>query len=127
QEAPRPLLFSAAPPRLLARLAALRAVFGGERRAVLARALRPPFAPLRRLPLAALPAWVASARPPPRGACVVLVAGWQAPAGAASLGAAALRVLALLLAALPLPPAAALAAGLPGVRPPLLSPPCSSP
>ncbi|MNJ72268.1 Ribosomal RNA small subunit methyltransferase I [compost metagenome] len=55
-----------------------------------------------------------------RGECVLLIEGWQAPAGEETLSAEALRVLDLLLAELPLKRAAALAAEITGVRKNLL-------
>ncbi len=116
QEEPRTLIFYEAPHRLLESLADMRDVFGGERRAVLARELSKTFETIRSLPLAELHDWVASDSNQQRGECVVLVAGWQAPEGEESIGAEALRVLDLLLAELPLKKAAALAAEITGVR-----------
>ena len=120
QEEPRTLIFYEAPHRLLESLADMRDVFGGERRAVLARELSKTFETIRSLPLAELHDWVASDSNQQRGECVVLVAGWQAPEGEESIGAEALRVLDLLLAELPLKKAAALAAEITGVRKNLL-------
>lgn len=120
QEEPRTLIFYEAPHRLLESLADMRDVFGGERRAVLARELSKTFETIRSLPLAELHDWVASDSNQQRGECVVLVAGWQAPDGEESIGAEALRVLDLLLAELPLKKAAALAAEITGVRKNLL-------
>lgn len=120
QEEPRTLIFYEAPHRLLESLADMRDVFGGERRAVLARELSKTFETIRSLPLAELHDWVASDSNQQRGECVVLVAGWQAPEGEESIGAEALRVLDLLLAEAPLKKAAALAAEITGVRKNLL-------
>lgn len=75
QEEPRTLIFYEAPHRLLESLADMRDVFGGERRAVLARELSKTFETIRSLPLAELHDWVASDSNQQRGECVVLVAG----------------------------------------------------
>jgi len=72
------------------------------------------------LPLAELCDWVAADSNQQRGECVVLVAGWQAPAGEEAVSAEALRVLDLLMAEMPLKRAAALAAEITGVRKNLL-------
>ena len=57
QEEPRTLIFYEAPHRLLESLADMRDVFGGERRAVLARELSKTFETIRSLPLAELHDW----------------------------------------------------------------------
>lgn len=75
QEEPRTLIFYEAPHRLLESLADMRDVFGGKRRAVLARELSKTFETIRSLPLAELHDWVASDSNQQRGECVVLVAG----------------------------------------------------
>nr|WP_276583816.1 16S rRNA (cytidine(1402)-2'-O)-methyltransferase [Pseudomonas sp. RIT-PI-AD] len=120
KEEPRTLIFYEAPHRLLDCLGDLRAVFGDERQAVLARELTKTFETLKGAPLAELIDWVAADSNQQRGECVLLVAGWQAPEGEEALSAEALRVLDLLLAELPLKRAAALAAEITGVRKNLL-------
>ncbi|SEQ47337.1 16S rRNA (cytidine1402-2'-O)-methyltransferase [Pseudomonas cuatrocienegasensis] len=120
REEPRTLIFYEAPHRILESLEDMRAVFGEERPALLARELSKAFETLKGLPLGELCAWVAADSNQQRGECVVLVAGWQAPEGEDAVSAEALRVLDLLLAELPLKRAAALAAEITGVRKNLL-------
>ncbi|MFI8607291.1 16S rRNA (cytidine(1402)-2'-O)-methyltransferase [Pseudomonas sp. NPDC077649] len=120
REEPRTLIFYEAPHRILECLEDMRAVFGDERPALLARELTKTFETLKGLPLAELCAWVAGDSNQQRGECVVLVAGWQAPEGEEAVSAEALRVLDLLLAEMPLKRAAALAAEITGVRKNLL-------
>ena len=120
REEPRTLIFYEAPHRILECLEDMRAVFGGERQALLARELTKTFETLKGLPLDELCAWVAADSNQQRGECVVLVAGWQAPEGEEAVSAEALRVLDLLLAEMPLKRAAALAAEITGVRKNLL-------
>lgn len=120
REESRTLIFYEAPHRILECLEDMRAVFGDERPAVLARELTKTFETLKGLPLAELVAWVAADSNQQRGECVVLVAGWQAPEGDDALSAEALRVLDLLLGEMPLKRAAALAAEITGVRKNLL-------
>lgn len=120
REEPRTLIFYEAPHRILECLEDMRAVFGGERPALLARELTKTFETLKGLPLDELCAWVAADSNQQRGECVVLVAGWQAPEGEETVSAEALRVLDLLLAEMPLKRAAALAAQITGVRKNLL-------
>ena len=119
-EDPRTLIFYEAPHRILECLADMRDVFGAERPAVLGRELTKTFETLKDLPLGELHDWVAADSNQQRGECVLLVEGWQAPAGEETLSAEALRVLDLLLAELPLKRAAALAAEITGVRKNLL-------
>lgn len=120
REEPRTLIFYEAPHRILECLEDMRAVFGDERPALLARELTKTFETLQGLPLAELCQWVAADSNQQRGECVVLVAGWQAPEGEEAVSAEALRVLDLLLAEMPLKRAAALAAEITGVRKNLL-------
>ena len=120
QEDPRTLIFYEAPHRILECLGDMCELFGVERQAVLGRELTKTFETLQGLPLGALRDWVAADSNQQRGECVVLVAGWEAPAGEAAVSAEALRVLDLLLAELPLKRAAALAAEITGVRKNLL-------
>ncbi|WP_271410858.1 16S rRNA (cytidine(1402)-2'-O)-methyltransferase [Pseudomonas sp. Q1-7] len=120
REEPRTLIFYEAPHRLLESLEDMRAVFGGDRPAVLARELTKAFETLKGAALDELCGWVAADANQQRGECVVLVGGWQAPEGEGALSAEALRVLDLLLGELPLKRAAALAAEITGVRKNLL-------
>ncbi|HLT03885.1 MAG TPA: 16S rRNA (cytidine(1402)-2'-O)-methyltransferase [Pseudomonas sp.] len=119
-EEPRTLIFYEAPHRLLESLEALRDTLGAERQVVLARELTKAFETIHGLPAGELCEWVRADANQQRGECVLLVAGWQAPEGEASVSAEALRVLDLLLAELPVKRAAALAAEITGVRKNLL-------
>lgn len=119
-EEPRTLIFYEAPHRLLESLEDMRALFGDERLAVLARELTKAFETIKGASLGELCAWVAADSNQQRGECVLLIEGWQAPVGEEALSAEALRVLDLLLAELPLKRAAALAAEITGVRKNLL-------
>lgn len=119
-EEPRTLIFYEAPHRLLESLEDMRALFGGERPAVLARELTKAFETIKGASLGELCTWVAADSNQQRGECVLLIEGWQAPVGEEALSAEALRVLDLLLAELPLKRAAALAAEITGVRKNLL-------
>lgn len=119
KEEPRTLIFYEAPHRLLDCLADLERILGADRLAVMARELTKAFETFQGLPLGELRAWVAADGNQQRGECVLLVAGWQAPAEN-SVPAAALRVLELLLKEMPLKRAAALAAEITGVRKNLL-------
>lgn len=119
-EEPRTLIFYEAPHRLLESLGDMRALFGDERPAVLARELTKAFETIKGASLGELCAWVAADSNQQRGECVLLIEGWQAPVGEEALSAEALRVLDLLLAELPLKRAAALAAEITGVRKNLL-------
>ncbi|MHA6492633.1 16S rRNA (cytidine(1402)-2'-O)-methyltransferase [Pseudomonas borbori] len=120
KEESRTLIFYEAPHRILECLEDMSAVFGAERPALLAREISKTFETLKGLPLGELSAWVASDSNQQRGECVVVVAGWQAPADDSAVSAEALRVLDLLLQELPLKRAAALAAEITGVRKNLL-------
>ena len=120
REEPRTLIFYEAPHRILECIEDMRLIFGGERTALLGRELTKAFETLKGLPLGELSAWVAADSNQQRGECVVLVAGWEQPAGDALVSTEALRVLDLLLAELPLKRAAALAAEITGVRKNLL-------
>lgn len=119
KEESRTLIFYEAPHRLLDCLADLERIMGTDRLAVMARELTKAFETFQGLPLGELRAWVAADGNQQRGECVLLVAGWQAPAEN-SVPAAALRVLELLLKEMPLKRAAALAAEITGVRKNLL-------
>lgn len=120
KEEPRTLIFYEAPHRILECLDDMRAVFGDERPALLAREITKTFETLQGMPLAELHKWVAGDANQQRGECVVVVAGWQAPDNDAAVSSEALRVLDLLLKDMPLKRAAALAAEITGVRKNLL-------
>ena len=120
REEPRTLIFYEAPHRILECLQDMQAVFGDTRPALLGRELTKTFETLKGAPLADLTAFVANDPNQQRGECVVLVAGWVAPAGEEAVSGEALRVLDLLLAEMPLKRAAALAAEITGVRKNLL-------
>ncbi|PVZ16110.1 MULTISPECIES: 16S rRNA (cytidine(1402)-2'-O)-methyltransferase [unclassified Pseudomonas] len=113
---PRTLIFYEAPHRILESLADMAQAFGADRPAVLARELTKAFETLKGLPLAELHAFVEADSNQQRGECVVLVQGYTAPEGEEAVSAEALRVLDLLLEEMPLKRAAALAAGITGVR-----------
>ncbi|PWB33774.1 16S rRNA (cytidine(1402)-2'-O)-methyltransferase [Pseudomonas sp. SDI] len=116
KEEPRTLIFYEAPHRILECLQDMESIFGAERPALLARELTKTFETLKGLPLAELRAFVEADSNQQRGECVVLVAGWTAPADEDAVGSEAMRVLDLLLAEMPLKRAAALAAEITGVR-----------
>ncbi|WP_308811739.1 16S rRNA (cytidine(1402)-2'-O)-methyltransferase [Stutzerimonas azotifigens] len=120
REESRTLLFYEAPHRLLDSLRDMADVFGEARPAVLGRELTKTFETLQGLPLGELVRWVKADSNQQRGECVLVVAGWQAPASEDALDAGALRILDLLLAELPLKRAAAVAAEITGVRKNLL-------
>ncbi|MGE8359795.1 16S rRNA (cytidine(1402)-2'-O)-methyltransferase [Pseudomonas sp.] len=120
KEEPRTLIFYEAPHRILECLEDMRAVFGDERPALLARELTKTFETLKGMPLGELCAWVAADTNQQRGECVVLVAGWQAAEDEDAISAEAMRVLDLLLGEMPLKRAAAVAAEITGVRKNLL-------
>jgi 16S rRNA (cytidine1402-2'-O)-methyltransferase len=82
----------------------------------LARELSKTFETIKDLPLQELYDWVAADSNQQRGECVLLVAGYQAPAEALEVSLEAQRVLLLLMAELPPKRAAALAADITGVR-----------
>lgn len=120
KEEVRTLIFYEAPHRVLATVADLANVFGGDRVAVLARELTKSFETLKSLPLSELRAWIENDTNQQRGECVLLVGGWVAPVGEDAVDGNAERVLDILLAELPVKQAAALAAEITGVRKNLL-------
>lgn len=109
------LIFYESPHRIADCLADMQAVFGAQRPAVLARELTKQFETLRGGTLAELAQWVARDANQRRGEIVLLVEGAPA-ADADALTPEAERVLSILLRDLPLKQAAALAAGITGVR-----------
>ncbi|WP_188985471.1 16S rRNA (cytidine(1402)-2'-O)-methyltransferase [Pseudomonas matsuisoli] len=120
KEEVRTLIFYEAPHRVLATVADLANVFGGDRAAVLARELTKSFETLKSLPLSELRAWIENDTNQQRGECVLLVGGWVAPVGEDAVDGNAERVLDILLAELPVKQAAVLAAEITGVRKNLL-------
>ncbi len=120
REESRTLIFYEAPHRILQCLADLGDIFGAQRPALLARELTKTFETLKGLPLGELHAWVAADTNQQRGECVLVVGGWEAPAGDDAVDGEVLRILDLLLGELPVKRAAALAAQITGVRKNLL-------
>lgn len=115
REERRTLIFYEAPHRLLECLEDLAAVFGPERRAVLARELTKTFETIRRAPLGELLAFVRADSDQQRGEAVLLLEGAPAPAGDV-LDDEARRVADILAAELPVKQAAALAALISGAK-----------
>jgi 16S rRNA (cytidine1402-2'-O)-methyltransferase len=111
----RTLVFFEAPHRILESVRDMAAVFGAERRAVIARELTKLFEEVHAAALAELQAWLRAKPERQKGEFVVVVDGApeQAPG---DVDAADERVLSLLLEALPVSRAAALAAKLTGKK-----------
>lgn len=107
------LVFYEAPHRVVATLASLAEVLGGERQAALGRELTKTFETVRRDTLAGLAAWVAGDGDQQRGEIVLLVEGASTAATAAAVDADTL--LQALLAELPATRAAKVAAALLGL------------
>jgi len=112
---PRTLVFYESPHRLVECLQDLCAVFGAARNAVLARELTKQFETVRAAPLGELVAWVTGDVNQQRGESVILVHG-APPIEEGGLDAEAERILRVLLEELPLKQAAALAAGITGLK-----------
>jgi 16S rRNA (cytidine1402-2'-O)-methyltransferase len=109
---PCTLVFYEAPHRLAAMIADLIAVLGGERRIVIARELTKMFEEIKAMPLAAVPAWLATDPNHARGEFVLLVEG--ATAHEQGAGDEDDRILHPLLETLPLSQAVALAVRMTG-------------
>lgn len=109
----RTLIFYDSPRRLQSTLVDMVTVFGGERRACLARELTKLHETINTKPLAELLAWVNSDENQQRGECVLLVEGAKQQQDASEIEVN--RVLGLLLKELPVKKAAAMAAALLGV------------
>lgn len=109
---PRTLVFYESPHRILASLADLRDVFGGEREAVIARELTKTFETLHGDKLAALYEWVEADSNQQRGEFVVVVAGAREEAESSEVDEE--HVLVTLLEELPVKQAASLAARITG-------------
>ena len=114
----RTLVFYEAPHRIVASIAAMGAVFGVDRQAVIARELTKTFETIHGDTLAGLSGWLASDTNQQRGEFVVMVGG--APFEDQLIDSEAERVLRLLLDEMPLKQAAALAAKITGVKKNLL-------
>lgn len=114
----RTLVFYEAPHRIVASIAAMAAVFGVDRQAVIARELTKTFETIHGDTLAGLSDWLLSDANQQRGEFVVMVGG--APIEDQLIDAEAERVLRLLLDEMPLKQAAALTAKITGVKKNLL-------
>jgi len=110
---PYTLVFYEAPHRIVECVADLHAVFGGERRIVLAREITKLFETIHACRLDEAEAWLQSDSNQQRGEFVVLVSGAEPQQG---LPAEALATLSLLLEELPLKQAVQLAAKISGAN-----------
>lgn len=110
---PYTLVFYEAPHRIVECVADLHAVFGGERRIVLAREVTKLFETIHACSLSEAEAWLQSDSNQQRGEFVVLVSGAEPQQG---LPAEALSTLTLLLEELPLKQAVQLAAKISGAN-----------
>ncbi len=117
---PRTLVFYEAPHRIEASIAAMAAVLGGARRAVIARELTKTFETIHGDTLAGLLQWLAADANQRKGEFVVVVSG--APTEVRGVDGEAERVLRLLLAEMSVKQAAALTAKITGVKKNLLYP-----
>ncbi len=118
RDEPRTLLFYEAPHRIEASIAAMAAVFGADRPAVIARELTKTFETIQGGSLAALSSWLADDANQRKGEFVVVVGG--APVEASLVDAEAERVLRLLLAEMSIKQAATLTAKITGAKKNLL-------
>ncbi|EOI7431856.1 16S rRNA (cytidine(1402)-2'-O)-methyltransferase [Yersinia enterocolitica] len=114
-EEPRTLIFYESTHRLLESLQDMVTVLGPQRYVVLARELTKTWESIHGAPVGELLAWVQEEETRRRGEMVLIVEGHKVQVDDA-LPAAALRTLALLQKELPLKKAAALAAGIHGVK-----------
>jgi 16S rRNA (cytidine1402-2'-O)-methyltransferase len=110
----RTLIFYEAPHRVLETLQAMLAVFGPERRVVLARELTKLFETIKSAPLQELVEWVSADPNQQRGEIVILVEGLKVVADAALKEMR--RILTTLLADLPLKQAVELTAKITGLK-----------
>ncbi len=109
------LIFYESTHRIESSLADMAAIFGGQRRAVVARELTKRFETIHGDSLSALLDWLAADPDQRRGEFVVLVQGALKTEGA-GVDAEAARVLSILMQELPLKQAAALAAKISGTK-----------
>lgn len=112
----RTLIFYEAPHRIEECLLDMAAVFGDQRRAVVARELTKTFETIHGAPLAELQAWVAADSNQRKGEIVVLVRGHEGPAATETLDPEAERIMRILLAELSTKQAANLAAEITGLK-----------
>ncbi len=112
-EEPRTMVFYVSPHRILEVMSDLEQVFGGQRRACVARELSKRFETLRTATLDALHAWVLGDSDQQRGEFVVCVEGRSEPEEAT---AEAERLLGILLEELPASRAVGLARRITGIR-----------
>lgn len=111
----RTLMFYEAPHRIVECLQDMVAVLGGDRRIVLARELTKTFETVRQYSLTEMLAWVSTDPDQQRGEIVLVLEGAPEAAGEQDWQEAD-RVLGILLAELPVKQAAALAAGITGMK-----------
>ncbi len=112
-EEPRTMVFYASPHRILEALADLRAAFGDDRRACIARELSKRFETIRTAPLGELHAWMLADADQQRGEFVLCVEG---RAEAVEATAEVERLLGILLEELPVSQAVGLARRITGIR-----------
>lgn len=111
----RTLMFYEAPHRIAECLQDMLAVLGGERRIVLARELTKTFETIRQYSLTEMLAWVSADPDQQRGEIVLVLEGLPETVGEQDWQEAD-RVLGILLEELPVKQAAALAAGITGLK-----------
>lgn len=111
----RTLMFYEAPHRIVECLQDMLAVLGGERRIVLARELTKTFETVRQYSLTEMLAWVSADPDQQRGEIVLVLEGLPEAVGEQDWLEAD-RVLGILLGELPVKQAAALAAGITGLK-----------
>jgi len=116
---PHTLVFYESPHRVLSSIEDMIEVFGGERRAAVARELTKTFETIHSATLAELQVWMASDSNQQRGEFVLMVEG-APPVENDGLDEEALKVLDILLAELSVKQASALAAQITGVKKKLL-------
>ncbi|MGH1461381.1 MAG: 16S rRNA (cytidine(1402)-2'-O)-methyltransferase [Neptuniibacter sp.] len=110
----RTLVFYESPHRIVASLADMKDVFGGERVVAIARELTKTYETIQVLPLDGLIEWMASDLNQQKGEFVVIVHG--AESKPLELDARALEVLDILLVELPVSQASAIAAKITGLK-----------
>lgn len=111
----RTLMFYEAPHRIVECLQDMAAVLGGDRRIVLARELTKTFETVRQYSLTEMLVWVSADPDQQRGEIVLVLEGAPEATGEQDWHEAD-RVLGILLAELPVKQAAALAAGITGLK-----------